>query len=137
METEMENQLNQNQDHHRQKIKTISGILALIIGISGFGTWYLIAVDTYPEVPKYAERIHYYSCYIVGCLTFLALSINAKTRAKQLIYYAGCNFYLFLTIIYLLNWALDIVIKQNKLVIILILTCLSCVVYYLITLKRS
>ncbi len=116
-------------------VKNISGILALVIGLCTFGFNYYVAVDTYPKTPIYATRILYYGCFISQSLLFFALSFGAKNKIKQLIYYAGSNFYLFLIITYLSDQFLGILIKQNKIIATLILTITSCIIYYLFSYK--
>lgn len=126
---------NQNQISFLQEIKRISGIAALIIGVSSFSINYIIALKTYPVTPIWATRLLYEGCFIALSLTFLGLTIGSKNKIKHLIYYAGSNFYLFLTTSYLLNQFLDILIRQNKIIFTLILTCSSCIFYYLFSLR--
>jgi hypothetical protein len=126
--------MRQNQNNYLLKFKKLSGILALIIGASTFSVNYYIALQSYPEaMPLWATRLLYQGCFVSQSLLFLALTIGAKKKVKQLIYYAGSNFWMFLTIAYLLNQFFDILIKQNKIVFTLILTCFSCIVYYLLS----
>lgn len=125
--------MNQNQDRYLQKIKNISGILALIIGVITFSIWYKIALSSYPNVPVHVERIQYYGSWIALSLAFLGLTLNAKNKIKQLVYYGGFNFYLFLVITYIINQLFDVLIRQNKIVLTLILTSLSCIIYYLMS----
>lgn len=128
---------NQNRINYLQKSKGIAGILALIIGVVSFGINYYVALKTYPNTPIWVTRILYYGCFIALSLAFFGLTVGSKNRIKQLIYYAGCNFYLFLCISYLLNQFLDILVRQNKIIFTLLLTITSCIIYYLITARHS
>jgi magnesium-transporting ATPase (P-type) len=113
-----------------RKVKNISGIIGLIIGISTFSYWYLVALNTHPEVPIQTERILHYGYWIEISLLLFALTLNSKNKIKQLIWYAGSNFYLFLTITYFLNRNFDILIRQNKIICTVILMVISCIIYY-------
>lgn len=127
---------NQNHLNCHQMNKNIYGILALIIGVSSFAFNYIIALQTYPNTPIWVTRILYYGCFIALSLTFLGLTFKSENKIKQLIYYAGFNFYVFLTIAYLLNQFMDVLIKQNKIIFTLILTVSSCILYFLLS-QRS
>ncbi len=130
-----QNQLNQNQDRYHLKIKDTLGIIAALIGIITFAIWYKIALGSYPNVPVYAERIHYYGCYLTASLAFFALTVNSKNRIKQLVWYGVSNFYLFLVLAFGLNQLLDILVAQNKIIFTLLLTVTSCILYYLFSLR--
>lgn len=112
------------------------GILGVLIGIGSFVSWFYIAMKTWnidlPNngVPLCAIRIFYSGYFISSALYLFALSKNSKNKIKQLIWYSVSNFYAFLMLSYFLNWTLDILIGLNKIIITLILTTISCILYY-------
>lgn len=113
----------------------VYGILALIIGVSTFSFNYFIALETYPETPLWAVRMLYYGCFISLGLAFLQLTYKTDNKTKQLIYYGGFNFYVFLTLAYILNQLLDVLISQNKIIFTIISTTASCIIYYLFSIR--
>ena len=116
-------------------MKNILGILGLIVGMVSFTIWFYVAKDTYPDVPRYAIRVFYSGYFISASMFLYALSLNSKEKIKQLIWYGGSNFYGFLMLTYFLNWHLDILIGLNKIVLTIILTITSCILYYLVSYK--
>lgn len=122
-------------------MKNIFGILGLIVGLITFSMWFYIATDTWninlPNngVPIYAIRIFYSGYFISSSMFLYALSLGSKKKIRQLIWYAGSNFYAFLMIGYLLYWYLDVLIGLNKIIFTLILTITSCVLYYSLSYK--
>lgn len=119
------------------KLKNISGIAALIIYILAFSIWYKGALGSYPDVPVIYERIQYYGSFMGMGLALLALTINAKNKIRQLIFYAGFNFFILLTIAFLLNQFFDILVRQNKIIFTLILMILSCIISYIFLRKST
>lgn len=122
---------NQNLLNYHQMNKNTVGILGLIVGVVSFGINYAIALKTYPNTPLWATRMLYYGCFMALSLSFYNLTLKQEKKIKHLIFYAGSNFYMFLTIAYSLNQIFDILINQNKIIFTLIFTVLSCIIYYL------
>ena len=84
----------------------------------------------FPQVNQnYADAVNY-TIYLALAFAFFELGSKEESKIKLLIYYAIAEFWLFLTVTYLLNDLFDVQVVMHKVVCAIFLTFSTSIVWY-------
>ena len=109
-----------------KKIVIGLGIMSVLV----FAVYYQYAFSHFPLVNQnYADAVNY-TIYLALAFSFFELGNNQEKKLQILVYYSIAEFWLFLTVTYILNDIFDVKVIMHKVICAIFLTFLSSLLWY-------
>lgn len=108
-----------------KKLSSIIGILSVLV----FATYYQYAYSHFPEINTDYSAYTNYFLYSTLSIAFFALGSKEEADIKLFLYYAVGEFWGFLAITYIINELADNEVVMHKVIIAILLTFLTSIVW--------